>query len=208
MEQNIFELKEAIERVEEKLISARKIHTAIQFQTWLVVMILYYIIISPFNKPPWQITAIYWTLALAVFGYISMKVLRRMKNLLKGYGRDIGDSRYFGLSMTLSWIAGAVIGWMIVPSLLMQSGVEEISAIATGFLSFISISVFGMFLTFMYFAKSFEKEMIPAYAIPALSILLIGRIAMESMVYAGFSIGLGYSFTVLLYLYTTFKALR
>jgi len=208
MEQNFSELKEAIERIEEKLMSASKIYSAIQFQVWLTLMILYYIIIGLLKTVPWQLTAIYWISALTVFGYVSMKILERLKKLLKSYGKGANDSRYFGITMALSWITGAIIGWSIVPSALINAGLDVSMAVAIGFLSFISISVFGIFLTFLYFANRFEKEMIPAFLIPSLSIMLMGRVTMESMVYAGFSIGLGYSLTVLSYLYTTFKALR
>ncbi len=208
MEHNISELKEAIERIEEKLMSASKIYSAIQFQVWLILMMLYYIIIGLLKAVPWQLTAVYWISAITIFGYASMKILERLKKLLKSYGKSVNDSRYFGIAMVLSWIMGAIIGWSIVPSALLNAGVDVNMAVAIGFLSFISISVFGMFLTFLYFADSFEKEMIPAFVIPSLSIMLMGRVTIESMVYAGFSIGLGYSLTVLAYLYTTFKALR
>ncbi len=206
MEQNIIELKKTLERIEEKLISAGKIYSAIQFQIWLVVMLLYYIILALFHSIPWQLTASYWLSAFVLFSYASMKIWKRMINLFKSYGGYMEKKPSFGLGMALSWIFGAVMGWMIIPATLLQMGVEKISAI--GFLSFIGISVFGMFLTFFYFAKSLEKEMIPAFLIPALAIASLGIVTIESMIYAGFAVGFGFSLTVLAYLYTAFRALR
>jgi hypothetical protein len=214
MERNIDELKEALERIEEKLISAEKVYSAMQFQIWLVAMILYYLIISPFRYVPWQLTATYWILAFIVFAYFSSRILKRLINLLGSYGKDMKSSPAFGMGIALSWTCGLVIGWVLVPKAI--SGVMELhQSIAVGFLSFISISVFGMFVTFLYFAKSFEREMIPAFLIPALTIPTIGSIQVPtigniptSVVYAGLSVGLAFSLTVLAYLISAFRVIR
>ncbi len=208
MEQNIFELKEAIERIEDKLISAEKIYTAIQFQVWMVVMIVYYIIITPLSTIPWQLTAIYWISALLVVAYISSKILKRMRNLFKSYGSKTRSSARFGLGIVLSWVTGSITGWMIIPSFLLQNGVEEMSAIAIGFLSFISLSIFGMFLTFKRSTQRSELEMVPAFAIPALAVLVVPQIQTAQMAYAGFCVASAFGITVLAYMYTAFRVLR
>ena len=206
MKEDFAELKQTLERIEGKLISAGKIYSAMQFQIWLVVMLFYYLILSHFSSLPWQLSLFYWILAFAVFSYASARIFRRMANLYKAYGQNMKSRPSFGIGMALSWTSGALIGWILVPSILAGIGMEEISAI--GFLSFISISVFGMFVTFLYVAKSFEKEMIPAFLIPVLAIASIGNVTAESMVYAGFAVGSGFSLTVLAYLYTAFKSIR
>ena len=207
------ELREVLERIEEKLISAGKIYSAIQFQIWLVAMVLYYLIIGLLSTVPWQLTAAYWILAFIVFAYFSSKIWRRLVNLFRSYGKATGSSPSFGLGITLSWIAGSVIGWVLIPSLvsasLVSAPLNPLQSIAIGFLSFISISVFGMFLTFFYFARSFEGEMIPAFLIPAAAIPVVLLESIQaSMVYAGFIITFSFSLTVIAYLFSAFKALR
>ena len=202
------ELREVLERIEEKLISAGKIYSAIQFQIWLVAMVLYYLIIGPLSTVPWQLTAAYWILAFIVFAYFSSKIWRRLVNLFRSYGKATGSSPSFGLGITLSWIAGSVIGWVLIPSLV-SAPLNPLQSVAIGFLTFISISVFGMFLTFLYFAKSLESEMIPAFLIPAAAIPVVWLGSVQaSMVYAGFIVTFAFSLTVIAYLLSAFKALR
>ena len=205
MGENISEFKKTLERIEEKLISAGKIYSAIQFQIWLVAMLLYYIVIAPLVTVPWQLTMAYWVSAFAIFSYSSMKIWKRMSNLFRSYGKDIREKPSFGIGIFLSWTSGAVLGWGFIPGVLLKMGVN--SAHAIGFLSFISISVFGMFITFLYLAESLEREMIPAFLVPALGILTVLIAAPEDMVYAGFVVGFGFSLTVLAYLYNAFRAL-
>ncbi|MBO8182534.1 MAG: hypothetical protein H0Z28_07045 [Archaeoglobus sp.] len=144
-------------------------------------------------------------MAFIVFAYFSSKIWKRLVNLFRSYG-DTKSSPAFGMGIALSWIAGSIVGWVLIPNVLSNAMGLQYS-IAVGFLSFISISVFGMFMTYLYFAKSLEKEMIPAFLIPAVTIPTVGSVQ-ASMVYAGFSIAFAFSLTVLAYLVSAFKAIR
>jgi hypothetical protein len=204
--EDVGELKDVLERIEAKLIAAGKIYSAIQFQIWLIAMVLYYLIIFPLSVVPWQLTAAYWILALIAFAYFSSKIWKRLINLFRSHGKDARSSPAFGMGISLSWICGSIVGWMLIPKTLSDLQIHQ--SLAIGFLSFISISVFGMFLTFLYIAKSFEKEMIPAFLIPAVAIPAIQSISGGHMVYAGFSIAFAFSLTVIAYLFSAFRTIR
>lgn len=200
------ELKEVLERVEEKLIAAGKIYSALQFQVWVVIMTLYYLIIGPLKTIPWQLTAVYWILAFAVFAYFTSLIWKRLSMLYLASDKTLKTSQAFGASIALSWIVGAIVGWTLIPKYL-PFDISPQSKLAVGYLTFISLAVFGMFITFMHFAKKVEKEMIPAFLVPALAIPIILKIAVSTMAYAGFVVALGFALTVLAYIYNAFKTL-
>ncbi|MBO8175299.1 MAG: hypothetical protein H0Z18_08575 [Thermococcus sp.] len=200
------ELKAVLERVEEKLIAAGKIYAAMQFQVWVVIMVFYYIIIGPLETIPWQLTAVYWTLAFMVFAYFTRMIWERLVKLHLSAGRKMESSSTFGLSIALSWVSGFIVGWIAVPKYL-SGTFEPLVALGIGYLIFISWAVFGMFLAFWHFGKSLEREMIPAFLIPALAIPLIPKVAKAAMVYAGFIVAFAFGLTVLAYIYSAFKTL-
>ncbi|AHF81250.1 hypothetical protein [Thermococcus paralvinellae] len=199
------DLKTVLEKVEEKLIAAEKIYAAMQFQVWIVIATLYYIIIGPLKTIPWQLTAIYWTSAFVVFAYFTKIIWKRLVKLYLSAGRKIVSFSAFGWAIAFSWISGTILGWIIIPRCL--GTFEPLVALGIGYLVFISWSVFGMFLAFWYFGKSLEKEMIPAFLIPALAIPLIPKVAKAAMIYAGFVVVFAFGLTVLAYIYSAFKSL-
>ncbi|NJE25650.1 hypothetical protein E3E22_03240 [Thermococcus sp. MV5] len=200
------ELKAVLERVEEKLIAVGKIYVAMQFQVWVVIMVFYYLIIGPLKTIPWQLTAIYWTLAFGVFAYFTKIIWERIVKLHLSAGRKMESSSAFGWAITLSWISGFAVGWIAIPKYLSET-FESLVALGIGYLIFISWAVFGMFLAFWHFGKRLEKEMIPAFLIPALAIPLIPKVANVAMVYAGFAVAFAFGLTALAYIYSAFKTL-
>ncbi len=200
------ELKAVLERVEEKLIAAEKIYAAMQFQVWIVIVTLYYVLIGPLKTVPWQLTAIYWISAFIVFAYFTKIIWKRLIKLHLSAGRKTVSFSEFGWAIAFSWISGTILGWIIIPRYL-SGTFEPLVALGIGYSIFISWSVFGMFLAFWYFEKSLEKEMIPAFLIPALIIPLIPKVAKAAMVYAGFTVAFAFGLTVLAYIYSAFKSL-
>jgi|GEM_PF-713504 len=214
-EMNADDLKDVLERIEGKLISAEKIYSAIQFQIWLIAMVFYYLITFHLRVVSWQVTATYWILAFIVFILVSIRIWKRLINLLRSHGKDTRSSPAFGMGISLSWICGSIVGWMLIPKTLSDLQIHQ--SLAIGFLSFISISVFGMFLTFLYIAKSFEKEMIPAFLIPVVAIPAMMRIpdgfivyagSSITMIYAGFSVAFAFGLTIVTYLFSAFRTIR
>jgi len=199
-------LKNVLERIEEKLIAAGKIYAAMHFQVWAVIMAGYYITIGPLKAVPWQLTITYWVLASAAFTYFTRIIWKRLVKLHLSAGRKIMGGSAFGWAMVLSWISGTILGWFIVPRHL-SGTFEPWVALGIGYLTFISWSVFGMFLSIWHFEKSLEKEMIPAFLIPALIIPLIPRVADVAMIYAGFAVAFAFGLTVLAYIYSAFRTL-
>ena len=105
----------------------------------------------------------------------------------------------------LSWIVGAIIGWGIVPKL--NLGIPEEASVAAGFLTFIFLGVFGMWLVYIR-AGIVDKAMIPAYLLPALGIPIVLGMEKVAIVWAGFLVATGYALTSLLYLYFAFKVIE
>lgn len=206
MGENMEELKEVLERVEGKLIAAEKIYLALQFQVWVVIMTFYYLIIGPLKTVPWQLAAVYWTLALVVFAYFTGLVWKKLSMLYLASNKTLKTSRAFGASMALSWVVGAIVGGILIPKYTPFDTSPQ-SKLAVGYLTFIGLAVFGMFITFMHFAKKVEKEMIPAFLVPGLAIPIIPKIAEGAMAYAGFAVALGFTLTVFAYIYNAFKIL-
>lgn len=203
--EDVAHLREVLDRIEAKLIAASKIYTALQFQLWIVIMTLYYISISFMKEIPWQFTAIYWIVGFIIFIYFSSLIWKRLGTLRNSAGKKMKNSASFGWSIASSWIAGSIIGWTVVPYFLQGMDPDMVAGIA--YLVFIGLSVLGMFLTFLYFQRRVEWEMIPAFVIPLLGIFGIGIMHVHPMTYGGFLVALGFSITVVLYIYMAFKTL-
>ncbi len=199
----VTDLKNLLDRIEAKLIAARKMYVAMTFAFWLIIMLLYYVIF-PYVKASPLFTAIYWIVAMAIYFWISSIVLKnytRLKN-----SSHPSNRKHTGMFIAISWIAGSFIGWFLIPNL--KVNVNSLSLLASGFLSFISISIFGEWLWFQYCYRHWNNiEMIPAFAIPSAGIPFALNMGNDSMVWAGFIVALGFSITIFWYLYSAFKSI-
>ena len=202
--EEVKELKDVLERVEGKLIAAGKMYGAMNFGVWLSVMLLYYVIMGIFNFP-WRFSLVYWPVAFVVAMTFTGRVWQRLKRLGRVTGREAELSASGGILIALSWVTGMVVGWLIVPR--MNLGVNVDANIAMGFLSFIALSVFAMWLVFAKYGE-IEREIVPAFLLPALGIPIAGRMEAGAMLWAGILVGLGFSLTVLLYIYSAFRAIE
>ena len=204
--EDVKELKNVLERVEGRLIAAGKMYGAMSFGVWLSVMLLYYSIIGILN-PSWQFNIIYWPIAFITAMSFTGRVWKRLQRLGKVTGREIESSTTGDILIAASWITGLVLGWVVIP--MIGPGVTEEATLATGFLSFISFSVFAMWLVMAGFnPKNGEREILPAFLIPAIGIPVAVNMEAGAMAWAGFLVGLGFSLTVMLYIYSAFKAIE
>jgi hypothetical protein len=203
--EEVAHLREVLDKIESKLLAASKIYSALQFQLWVVIMTLYYIFTSFMKNVPWHFTALYWSVGFVIFIYLSGLIWKRLRNLQDTAGKSMKNPAAFGWSIAASWITGSLVGWLLVPYLL-GSAYPQV-AVGIGYLVFISISVLGMFLTILHFEGRVEREMVPAFLIPLLGIAGIGVMQVHPMIYAGFFVALGFSITVVLYIYMAFKTL-
>lgn len=73
-----------------------------------------------------------------------------------------------------------------------------------GFLSFIAFSVFAMWLVFAKYG-GIEREIIPAFLMPAIGIPITRDLETGAMAWAGFIVSLGFSLTVVAYIYSAFR---
>lgn len=202
--EEVRELKDVLERVEGRLIAAGKMYGAMNFGAWLSVMLFYYTIIGVF-KPSWQFNLVYWPVAfIAAMGFTG-KVWRRLQRLGRVTGRKAEVSTTGGILITLAWITGIVLGWGVIPG--MHLGVNAEASMAVGFLSFIAFSVFAMWLVFAKYG-GIEREIVPAFLIPAMGVPVARGMESGAMAWAGFLVGLGFSLAVLLYIYSAFKAIE
>lgn len=196
--ESVKELKDVLERVEGKLIAAGKMYSAMNFSIWLSVMLGFYVLMGLTNLPPLGV-ALYWITAGAIGFIFTGKVLKRFITLLKSSGAQFRGLSY---SVALPWFVGSILGWVIIPR--MHLGASELSSLAIGFLSFISLSVFGMWSLFRLSGAD-EREMIPSFLIPALGIPAVARMSTSPMIFAGFLVSLGFSLTVLWCLHSAFR---
>ena len=202
--EEVRELKDVLERVEGRLIAAGKMYGAMNFGAWLSVMLFYYTIIGVF-KPSWQFNLVYWPVAfIAAMGFTG-KVWRRLQRLGRVTGREAEVSTTGGILIILAWITGIVLGWGVIPG--MHLGVNAEASMAVGFLSFIAFSVFAMWLVFAKYG-GIEREIVPAFLIPAMGVPVARGMESGAMAWAGFLVGLGFSLAVLLYIYSAFKAIE
>ncbi|ASJ02079.1 hypothetical protein A3L09_01760 [Thermococcus profundus] len=199
--EDVRELKNVLERVEGKLIAAEKIYTAMNFSGFLAVLTLFYVILKFFHGGT-AFSIAYWATATILVVAFTSKVWKRIV-IISGIKRD--PRKKIGWEITGAWIAGAMLGWVLVPSL--NPGVNEEAGLAVGFLSFISVSLLGQWGILRRCYKA-ENEMVPAFLIPALAIPLAWRMKSGAMVWAGFVVSLGFAATILLYLHSAFKAVE
>ncbi|NJE76710.1 hypothetical protein [Thermococcus sp. ES12] len=202
--EDVKELKEVLERVEGRLIAAGKMYGAMSFGAWLSVMLLYYVIIGVFDLP-WQFNIVYWPVAFMLAMGFTGRIWRRLQKLGMVTGKEVESSTTGGILIAVSWITGIALGWGVIPRL--NPGVNPEASLAVGFLSFITFSIFGMWLVFAKYS-GVEREIIPSFLIPALGIALAAKMESGAMVWAGFLVALGFSLSVMLYIYSAFKAIE
>ncbi|WP_297514196.1 hypothetical protein [Thermococcus sp.] len=202
--EEVTELRNVLERVEGKLIAAGKIYGAMNFGVWSSIMLLYYVMLGIFDIS-WQFNLIYWPLGFAVAMVFTGRIWKRLKRLGRVTGREIEGSKTSGILVMVSWITGIILGWGIIPR--MGVGVSEGAALAVGFLSFITLSIFGMWLVFARYS-GVEREIIPSFLIPAMGIPIVWNMETGAMVWAGFTVALSFALTILWYLYSAFKAIE
>ncbi|ASJ06237.1 hypothetical protein A3L08_02275 [Thermococcus pacificus] len=201
--EDVKELKDVLERIEGKLIAAGKMYGAMNFGAWLSVMLFYYVMLGLFEVN-WRFNLIYWPVAFAVAMTFTGRVWKRFKRLGRVTG-EVEASRTGAILVALSWTAGIVLGWVIVPRI--NLGVTSDASLAVGFLTFIALSIFGMWLVFARYGEA-EREIVPAFLLPALGIPLARGMESGAMVWAGFLVALGFSVTILWYLYSAFRAIE
>jgi len=190
------DLKDVLEKVEKKIMAAGKIYGAMNFAFWLIAMLGYYVL-APITSYSIYFTIIYWPIAFATGIFFIIKITRMIAKVERN-----GSSRGFGAMIGISWGIGAALGWFLIPSL--NLGVNTESSMAIGFLSFMSISIFGMWLSFIKY-KIGAEEMIPAFSIPAIGIPMAMTIKIDAMAWSGFVVAISFSITILWYLYSAFK---
>jgi hypothetical protein len=195
------ELKSVLEKVEGKLIAAGKMYAAMNFAGFLAVMTLFYVILRFFNGGP-AFSIAYWTTATIIVIAFTSKVWRRIVTIS---GIKRGSGKKVGLEIAGAWIVGAILGWVLIPSL--NPGINQEASLAVGFLSFISISLLGQWIVLKRCCGT-QNEMVPAFLIPALAIPLAWGMESGAMVWAGYVVSLGFATTILLYLHSAFKAVE
>ncbi|AEH24037.1 hypothetical protein [Pyrococcus yayanosii] len=202
--EEVRELKEVLERVEGKLIAAGKIYAAINFAFWLLVMAIYYVVIGLTELPGWA-NGLYWGSAVVVAIFFIGKVWGRFVKLYRAVEKGGEIGRAWILPIVASWMIGSVIGWGIIPRTSMA--VNETARLAVGFLTFIGISLLGQWLV-LTGGHWREREMIPSFLLPLLAVPIAWKMENGAIVWAGFVVTVGFTATVLLYLYSAFRAIE
>ncbi|WP_209475691.1 hypothetical protein [Thermococcus stetteri] len=202
--EEVRELKGVLERVEGKLIAAGKMYGAMNFGAWLCVMLFYYVIVGLFDLP-WQFNLVYWPAGFFVAMSFTGKAWRMFKRVGEVTGEKLEPSKSGATLVIASWVAAVIIGWGILPRLGLGVNMEASSAV--GFLTFITLGVLGMWLVFARYGGA-EREMIPAFLLPAVGIPLARGMESGAMAWAGFLVALGFSITIMWYIYSAFKAVE
>ncbi len=198
--EDVVELKEALKKVEGKLIAAANVYGAMNFAFWLVAMSLFFVLLGMGISAPIVSTA-YWGTAIVIGIYVSVELWKRIERL-----GGTGEGTIFGaLGIGLCWATGAILGWWIIPSMT-NIGVNGDARLAVGFLTFIGLSLLGQWLVMG--GEKWHREMIPSFLFPLLAIPLAINMEKGAMVWAGFVVTSGFALTILLYLYSAFKAIE
>ncbi len=195
-------LRKVLDRVENKLIASGKVYVAMSFVFWMIIMLLYFLIFPNVKLPLWT-TAVYWAAGILIYLWFSSIIFRYYRRLRAPLNRKV--FRRTGIFIGLSWAIGGFVGMGIIPDL--SVGINSITMFSIGYLSFISISVFGEWLTF----RGSDLEMIPAIVIPIVGIplaLYLSSSGTNPFFWAVLVVSLAFSSTILSYLYSAFKLIR
>lgn len=195
--EEVKELKEVLERVEAKIIAAGKMYAAMNFAVWMSVMLLFYVIIWIVNLSLWGII-LYWVVAGSMAFWFTGKIWNRLVALIRASGKKEKTSKF---GMFAIWSTAIIVGWILIPQT--SIAINEGARAAVGFLTSISMAIFGMWLLF----DRMEKEMIPGFILPALGVPVVWNMAKGAMLWGGFLVALGFALTVLWYLYSAFKTI-
>lgn len=198
--EEVEELRQVLERVEGKIIAAANVYGAMNFTIWLVAMSLFFVLLGfGLSNPTGAL--IYWGSAIILGVYASVKLWRRIERLAgTEKGREAG-----AVGIGVSWAIGSFIGWWVIPNMT-NIGVSEDSRLAVGFLVFIGLSLLGQWLVMG--GGKWHREMIPSFLLPFLAIPRAMEIERAAILWAGFVVVVSYGLTVLLYLYSAFKAIE
>jgi len=204
--EEVRELKSVLERVEGRLIAAGKMYGAMNFGVWLAVMAIFYTLYGIVDLEGLP-SFLYWMGAIAVVVPLTGKIWGRLKRLYSAVSpnEEGHEDKKAAFLIGLSWTVGSIVGWVIIPSI-DWIGVNADARLAVGFLSFIFISIFGMWLVMTHGRG--EYEIVPSFILPLLAIPMAWQMSSGAIVWAGFVVTTGYSFTVLWYLYSAFKAIE
>ncbi|WP_297476705.1 hypothetical protein [Thermococcus sp.] len=204
--EEVRELREALERVEGKLIAAEKVYAAMNFALWLSVMSIFYVIAGIGRVQGW-LSPVYWGAAILIGVLLTIKMWNQLKKLYSTFYPEIAkrDSKKMILLIGLSWAAGSIIGWDVVPSI-DWVGINADARLGVGFLSFIGLSLLGQWIA-MSRGKG-EYEMTPSFLFPFLAIPIAWNMGTGAILWAGFAVTAGFSLTILLYLYSAFKVIE
>jgi len=194
--EEVRELKSVLERVEGKLIVAEKTYAALNFAVWLTIMVGYYILMGVFGYGALQ-SITYWLIAASMAVYITGKVWDRYIAI---YTAKEDGGKKVGLMILASWVIGSIIGWGIIPRTDIAVNVD--ARIAVGLLSFIGLSLLGQTLALK------DREAIPSFLIPLLAVPVAWNMETGATVWAGFVIAAGFGLTIVLYLYSAFRAIE
>ncbi|MBE8539654.1 hypothetical protein [Geoglobus acetivorans] len=189
------ELRKILEKVERKIVAVGKIYSAINFAYWLMVMSVFYVVLALFS-PSSIISAVYWIAAMIAGVAVSGILFRRIMHIAKMSGEK-RESKTMAALIFLSWVAGAIIGFIVLPATLS-------AGFGAALLSFLSISLFGMWAVLSHLEGS-ELEMVPSFLITAIGAVVAFTSAENLSVWAGFVIAAAFSITILLYLYSAFR---
>jgi len=203
--EEVRELKSVLERVESRLIAAGKLYGAMNFALWLFVMAVFYVMNGIVSMPRWA-SLLYWVAAILIAVPLTVRIWNRLKRLYSQFYPSIeNEGRKTAFLIGLSWAAGSILGWAVVPSV-DWVGVNAGARLGVGFLSFIGVSILGQWLSIT--RGRGEREMVPSFAFPLLAIPVAWRMESGAMVWAGFVVAAGYSLTILWYLYSAFRAIE
>ncbi len=198
--EDVAELRTVLDRVAGRLFAASKMYGALNFAVWGAIMLLYYIL-GVFAGFGALFSVIYWAAAAAVAIMMTSMIWSRINRMGVDESHK-ADGRMMGFLIFSAWILGAVVGWWLIPATLASGPV-----MAVGFLSFIAISVCGMWLV-MELHGAREKEMIPAFLVPVLGIGGVVYAPENAMLTAAMFVALGFMVTIIFYLFSAFRAIE
>ncbi len=193
------EFKDVIEKVENKLIVAKKIYAASIFTLWLLAMSLCYVIFSfNFHTATFFLFGGYWITICVVVFYLSTLLYKRYFAIERNCERAKGDK----YKILFSWIFGSIVGFLIIPHLL-NNVLPNTLIFSISLLSTIAVSLFGEFLVLKDF------EIIPSILFTFFGTLILTffhtHLTIAPIAWTGYIIALGYLSTIILYLASVFK---